>query len=76
MNPSREQLEQWDRDHVWHPFTAVPDGGGEPPLFIERAEGCFLIDSEGRRYLDGVSSMWCNVHGHRVPELDAALRAH
>src|SRR5262249_12637905 len=46
----------------------------EPPLIIERAEGCFLIDLEGKAYLDGVSSLWCNVHGHRVPELDAAVR--
>jgi adenosylmethionine-8-amino-7-oxononanoate aminotransferase len=74
MNATLTELRQWDRDHVWHPFTPVPEGGGEPPLFIERAEGCYLIDSEGRRYLDGVSSLWCNVHGHRVPELDAALR--
>jgi adenosylmethionine-8-amino-7-oxononanoate aminotransferase len=74
MSATLTELQRWDRDHVWHPFTAVPAGGGEPPLFIERAEGCYLIDSEGRRYIDGVSSMWCNVHGHRVPELDAALR--
>ncbi len=74
MNATLAELRQWDRDHVWHPFTPVPEGGGEPPLFVERAEGCYLIDSEGRRYIDGVSSLWCNVHGHRVPELDAALR--
>jgi adenosylmethionine-8-amino-7-oxononanoate aminotransferase len=74
MSVTPEQLHEWDRDHVWHPFTAVPEGGGEPPLIIERAEGCYLIDADGRRYLDGVSSLWCNVHGHRVPELDAALR--
>src|SRR5579859_1104582 len=73
MSVSLAQLQQWDRDHVWHPFTPVPADGGEPPLIIERAEDCYLIDTDGRRYLDGVSSMWCNVHGHRVPELDAAL---
>jgi adenosylmethionine-8-amino-7-oxononanoate aminotransferase len=74
MSATLDELRRWDRDHVWHPFTPVPDGGGEAPLFIERAEGCYLIDSDGRRYIDGVSSLWCNVHGHRVPELDAALR--
>jgi adenosylmethionine-8-amino-7-oxononanoate aminotransferase len=47
----------------------------EPPLIIDRARGCFLIDLDGREYLDGVSSLWCNVHGHRVPELDDAVRA-
>lgn len=48
--------------------------GQERPLIIERARGCFLVDLDGREYLDGVSSLWCNVHGHRVPELDAAVR--
>jgi adenosylmethionine-8-amino-7-oxononanoate aminotransferase len=74
MDPSREQLEQWDREHVWHPFTAMQPYAAEPPLVIARARGCFLIDLDGREYIDGVSSLWCNVHGHRVPELDAALR--
>jgi adenosylmethionine-8-amino-7-oxononanoate aminotransferase len=74
MDPTRRQLEQWDRDHVWHPFTPMQAYTAEKPLIIDRAEGCFLIDLDGRKYLDGVSSMWCNVHGHRVPELDSALR--
>ena len=46
----------------------------EDPLIIERGEGNYLIDVEGRRYLDGVSSLWCNVHGHRKAELDRALK--
>jgi adenosylmethionine-8-amino-7-oxononanoate aminotransferase len=74
MSATLAQLEQWDRDHVWHPFTAVPADGADPSLIIERAEGCYLIDAAGRRYIDGVSSLWCNLFGHRVPELDAALR--
>jgi adenosylmethionine-8-amino-7-oxononanoate aminotransferase len=74
MHPTREQLEEWDREHVWHPFTPMQVYREERPLIIERAEGCFLIDLDGNRYLDGVSSLWCNVHGHRVPELDDALR--
>lgn len=74
MTPSREQLEQWDRDHVWHPFTPMQAYAAEQPLIIAEARGCFLVDLDGREYLDGVSSLWCNVHGHRVPELDAALR--
>jgi adenosylmethionine-8-amino-7-oxononanoate aminotransferase len=74
MNPSREQLEQWDREHVWHPFTPMQVYAAEKPLIIAGARGCFLIDLDGREYLDGVSSLWCNVHGHRVPQLDAALR--
>jgi adenosylmethionine-8-amino-7-oxononanoate aminotransferase len=74
MQPSREQLEQWDRDHVWHPFTPMQTYAAERPLIIERAHGCFLVDIDGNKYIDGVSSLWCNVHGHQVPELDAAIR--
>src|ERR1700683_494182 len=74
MDTPREQLEQWDRDHVWHPFTPMQLYAAEPPLIIQRAYGCFLVDLDGREYIDGVSSMWCNVHGHQVPELDAAVR--
>jgi adenosylmethionine---8-amino-7-oxononanoate aminotransferase len=65
---------QLDRDHLWHPFTQQQGWVEEEPLMIERAEGTQLIDSEGRRYIDGVSSLWCNVHGHRHPGIDAALR--
>jgi len=65
---------QLDRDHLWHPFTQQQSWVEEEPLMIERAEGTQLIDSEGRRYIDGVSSLWCNVHGHRHPGIDAAVR--
>jgi adenosylmethionine-8-amino-7-oxononanoate aminotransferase len=64
-----------DRSFVWHPFTQQRGWTEEEPLIIERAEGCELIDSEGRRYIDGVSSLWCNVHGHQHPAIDAAVRA-
>src|SRR5829696_2811487 len=63
-----------DHDHIWHPFTQQRDWVAEEPLMIESAEGTVLIDTEGRRYLDGVSSLWCNVHGHRHPDIDAAVR--
>ena len=71
---ARAVLEQWDRDHVWHPFTPMQSYAAEPPLIIERGHGCFLVDIDGREYLDGVSSLWCNVHGHCQPELDDAIR--
>ncbi len=64
-----------DHRHLWHPFTQMQDWLQEDPVIIDRGEGVELIDTLGRRYLDGVSSLWCNVHGHRVPELDEALRA-
>src|SRR5215212_8098576 len=75
MNPTREELEHWDRAHVWHPFTPMQVYAAERPLIIERAEGCLLYDLDGNPYIDGVSSLWCNVHGHRVPQLDDAIRA-
>jgi adenosylmethionine-8-amino-7-oxononanoate aminotransferase len=65
---------QLDRDHLWHPFTQQRGWVAEEPLMIERAEGATLIDGDGRRYLDGVSSLWCNVHGHRHAGIDAAVR--
>lgn len=64
---------QLDRDHLWHPFTQQRGWVEEEPLMIERAEGAQLIDGEGRRYIDGVSSLWCNVHGHRHAGIDAAV---
>ncbi|HSK50180.1 MAG TPA: adenosylmethionine--8-amino-7-oxononanoate transaminase, partial [Solirubrobacterales bacterium] len=63
-----------DHDHVWHPFTQQQGWTDETPLMIESGEGCHLIDVDGNRYIDGVSSLWCTVHGHRHPALDAAVR--
>ncbi len=65
---------QLDHDHLWHPFTQQRDWCEEEPLVIERAEGSHLFATDGRRYLDGVSSLWCNVHGHRHPGIDRAVR--
>jgi adenosylmethionine-8-amino-7-oxononanoate aminotransferase len=62
-----------DRDHLWHPFTQQLGWVEEEPLMIERAEGSQLVDDDGRHYIDGVSSLWCNVHGHRHPGIDAAV---
>jgi adenosylmethionine---8-amino-7-oxononanoate aminotransferase len=73
--PSAETLRAWDFAHLWHPFTPLADWAASDPLIIDRAEGVYLFDIHGRRYLDGVSSLWCNVHGHRHPALDAAIRA-
>jgi adenosylmethionine-8-amino-7-oxononanoate aminotransferase len=75
MSPTTEQLRALDKAHVWHPFTPMKLWAESDPLVITAAEGMHLIDSDGGRYLDGVSSLWCNVHGHRVPEIDAAIRA-
>jgi adenosylmethionine-8-amino-7-oxononanoate aminotransferase len=73
MGTSREWIER-DREVVWHGFTQMEAYPSSTPLIVDRAEGRYLIDVDGRRYFDGISSLWVNTIGHRVPELDAALR--
>nr|WP_310794979.1 adenosylmethionine--8-amino-7-oxononanoate transaminase [Desulfofundulus thermocisternus] len=67
-------LEQWDKEYVWHPFTQMQQYTREKPLIIARGEGSYLIDVEGKRYLDGVSSLWVTVHGHCHPALNRAIK--
>ncbi len=66
---------QLDHDHLWHPFTQQRGWSEEEPLLIERGEGSYLFDRDDRAYIDGTSSLWCNVHGHRHPRIDAAVAA-
>jgi adenosylmethionine---8-amino-7-oxononanoate aminotransferase len=73
MNDWAANLEAWDKQYVWHPFTQMKAYRGEKPLIIERGEGSYLYDVEGKKYLDGYSSLWVNVHGHSHPKLNAAL---
>lgn len=69
------EVVQLDRRHAWHPFTQTSEWLDEDPVVVQRGEGCWLVDAQGRRHLDGVASLWANVHGHAHPRLDAALRA-
>ena len=70
-----EDLARADRQHIWHPFTQQQGWAEEePPLVIDHADGTTLFDTDGNAYIDGVSSLWCNVHGHRHPALDEAIR--
>jgi adenosylmethionine---8-amino-7-oxononanoate aminotransferase len=64
-----------DKRYIWHPFTQMEEWGQTDPVVIQAGEGNYLVDIEGRRYLDGVSSLWVNVHGHRKREIDDAIRA-
>ena len=68
-----EELERWDKQSLWHPFTQMKDYCDEEPLIIEKGEGSFLIDIYGNRYLDGVSSLWVNLHGHGREEINQAI---
>ncbi|MGN6627755.1 MAG: adenosylmethionine--8-amino-7-oxononanoate transaminase [Tepidisphaeraceae bacterium] len=68
------ELQQLDRQYLWHPFTHMSLWLADDPLVITGGEGVYVIDSDGQRYIDGTASLWCNVHGHRVPSIDAAIR--
>lgn len=73
MNFTTSQLQTWDKQYVWHPFTQMQDWLADDQIVIVAGEGSWLIDSDGNRYLDGVASMWTNVHGHSHPALNKAL---
>src|SRR5581483_2379078 len=75
MSSRYERLKRLDHAYVWHPFTQMQDWMADEPCIIESCEGHYLVDINGKRYLDGVSSLWCNVHGHRKRELDEAIKA-
>jgi adenosylmethionine---8-amino-7-oxononanoate aminotransferase len=70
-----EDLKRLDHTYLWHPFTQMQEWMAEDPCIIGQGDGHYLVDVQGRKYLDGVSSLWCNVHGHRKKELDEAIKA-
>ncbi|HEX9024403.1 MAG TPA: aminotransferase class III-fold pyridoxal phosphate-dependent enzyme, partial [Geobacteraceae bacterium] len=67
-------LRDLDKRYVWHPFTQMRDWENEEPLVIVRGEGSWLIDADGNRWLDGVASIWTNVHGHCRREINEAIK--
>ena len=69
------RLERLDKEYIWHPFTQMQDWEKEPQLIIESGRGSILTDVHGRKYIDGVSSLWVTVHGHRKREIDKAVSA-
>ena len=73
----KDPVNKWaeaDLAHAWHPFTDQEKWEAEAPVVIARGEGCWLFDTEGRRYFDGNSSIWTNVHGHGHPALVLAIQ--
>ena len=70
----KKRIEKLDREHLWHPFTQMKEWAEEPPLIITGGRGVFLKDIYGRWYIDGVSSLWVNVHGHGKKEIDDAIK--
>ena len=71
---SPAKLSKWDRQYVWHPFTQMQEWEQEDPLIIEKGNGVYLYDIHGNKYLDGSSSIWVNLHGHRHRTLDTAIQ--
>ncbi len=73
-----QRLAALDRAHLWHPFTQMQTWleplPGDEPLIIDHGRGSWLFDTRGRKYLDAVSSLWVNVHGHRRTEIDSAIK--
>jgi len=71
----KETLQDFDRKYVWHPFTQMKEWEADSQIVITRGEGSWLIDCDGNRYLDGVGSVWTNVHGHCHPFINAAIKS-
>ena len=65
-----------DRDfkNIWHPCTQMKEYESEPPLLIDRGEGIYLFDKDGKRYMDAISSWWVNLFGHNHPSINKALK--
>jgi len=71
----KKTLIQWDKKYIWHPFTQMKYWLEEDPTIIVEGRDCFIKDIDGKWYLDGVSSLWVNIHGHRRAEIDEAVKA-
>jgi adenosylmethionine-8-amino-7-oxononanoate transaminase len=70
-----QELSKKDKKYIWHPFTQQQEWVVDKDItIITKGKGTYLYDAKGRKYLDGVSSLWCNVHGHRVPKIDRAIQ--
>src|SRR4030043_466027 len=74
ITEDNEQLEELDKKYIWHPFTQMKEWSEEKPIIITEGRDCFIKDIYGRWYLDGVSSLWVNIHGHRKKEIDDAIK--
>lgn len=72
---SLEHYEELDKKYIWHPFTQMKEWLDEKPVIITEGKDCFLKDTYGKWYLDGISSLWVNIHGHQKTEIDDAIKA-
>jgi adenosylmethionine---8-amino-7-oxononanoate aminotransferase len=74
MKKRSKYLLNLDKQHIWHPFTQMADWRENDQLIIERGNGSYLYDTDGKRYIDGVSSLWVTIHGHQKKELKQAIK--
>ncbi|MEW6675332.1 MAG: adenosylmethionine--8-amino-7-oxononanoate transaminase [Nitrospirota bacterium] len=74
MLDENRHLEDLDKKYIWHPFTQMKEWLEEKTIIISEGRDCFIKDIYGRWYLDGVSSLWVNIHGHRKKEIDDAIK--
>ncbi|MBI5193414.1 MAG: adenosylmethionine--8-amino-7-oxononanoate transaminase [Nitrospirae bacterium] len=74
MNKKTHILADKDREYLWHPFTQMKDWVTESPVIIESGNGVYLTDTNKKRYIDGTSSIWLNIHGHRKKYIDNAIK--
>ena len=71
---SNSKIKEYDLEYIWHPFTQMKEYKEEEPIVIEDSDGVYLIDSEGNKYIDGVSSLWVNIHGHKAEKINNAIK--
>ena len=71
---TKKQLEAWDKRYIWHPFTQMQDWQKDDITIIAKGRGNYLCDVEGKKYFDGVSSLWVTLHGHNEAHLNAAIK--
>lgn len=73
MTKKPKTLEEKDKEYIWHPFTQMREWVSETPVIIEKGSGSYLTDTDHKKYIDGTSSIWVNIHGHRKGAIDNAI---
>jgi len=74
MKSNKKLLEKIDKDHIWHPFTQMQEWMSDDIIIVTHGRGNYIYDMDGNRYLDGVSSIWCNLFGHCNRKINTALK--
>jgi len=70
----KQEYKKSDKNFIWHPFTQMQDWLEEEQLVIERGNGSYIFDIKGNKYLDGISSLWVNLHGHNNKKINQTIK--